>query len=335
MAAKYYKDNELDTTTKEQFSGQILNKVVKQLIETKTFSPMFNVFKRSEIDGAGYQIEEIEVGNLKSEDFDPAGQKALDKVQMNFKTLYHKINRDRTFSATVSDKQIRTAMLSKEGVARVGNAIVNELYNSSAIEDYDAMKDLLKDIAGETKKMVVVDLAGGSADMDDLTKAIQTVAGKMTKPTTTFNFAGFKREFNSKDDLVLIIDSALKSRFDVESLANAFNPEKKGTVGTIIELDAMPNFTITDVADASKGEEITIGAGKTITTYKCDAQGSETLTDKKPIAFLLNRRAIIDDEIERHLEDQRNAKGRFTNYFLNAVDLLSYSTLRNAVVFVD
>ena len=51
--------------------------------------------------------------------------------------------------------------------------------------------------------------------------------------------------------------------------------------------------------------------------------------------MLLNKKAIKRDPVEREIEDQRNGAGRFTNYYLHATDLLSYSTLRNAVVLVD
>lgn len=329
----YYNGNAIDTTTKEQLSNQILNKVVKQRIESKKYTSIFDIFKTSELDGAGYQIEDIEVANLKSTDFNPEGQDALKKAKMDFTTLYHKINRERTFKATVSNKQIRTAMLSKENTARVANAIVNEIYNSSAIEDFDAMKELFKDIAGDQKAMVIADLNGNGANMDMLIKTIQTLATNMTMPSTNYNYAGFKREFNNKDELVLVIDSATKAKLDVDSLASAFNIDKKSLVGNIIVIDEMPEIVYTALT-ANKGIELELGGETNVITYKYAEDGTETISGK-PLAFLLNKRAIINDPVERELEDERNASGQFTNYYLHCTDILSYSTLRNAVVLVD
>ena len=218
-------------------------------------------------------------------------------------------------------------------MADVSNAIVNELWNSSAIEDYEAMKQLFVDIASEQKKMVICDLNGNGGDMDALTKAIQTLATNMTFPSTLYNFSGYKKEFNKKDDLVLVIDSATRARLNVDSLASAFNMDKKDLVGNIVVIDQMPTITYSS-EKATKGIEIDIGETNKIITYKPDSTANTTVSGSA-VCILLNRKAIKRDPVEREVEDQRNGAGRFTNYFLHATDLLSYSTLKNAVVLVD
>lgn len=328
----YYKGNEVDTTTKDTLTGELLNKIVKQEIESKVFDDVFSIFTSNTID-VGNQIEEFEVGNITSTDFDPTGAKVLEKAKMNFKVLYHKINREKTFKATTSNKQISKAMLSKENMATVASAIANELWNSSSIEDFEAMKELLLDICSKNKKMVVCDLNGNGSNMDALTKAIQTVATNMTFPSTHYNYSGFKKEFNKMEDLVLIVDSATKARLNVESLSNAFNVDKKTLVSNMIVVDTLPNITYTELK-ATKGVELDIGEDTTIATYKSDTAGTASVSGKA-IAMLVSKKAIKRDVIEREIEDQRNAGGRFTNHFLHATDLLSYSTLRNAVVLVD
>ncbi len=333
MASKYYVNNDIDVTTKETLGNEILVKVVKQVIDSQVFDGLFGIFTRDELGDAGFQWEEIEVGNLTSEDFDPQGTDALKKVDMNFKSLYHKINRRKTFTATVSNAQVKISMLSKENTAKLASAIVEEMNNSSAIEDYEAMKDLLVDIAGETKKMVVCDMNGGSTNTDNLIKAIQTLATNMTIPSTYYNYSGFKKAFNKREDLVLIIDSATRARLNVDSLAGAFNMDKKDLVGNIIVIDEMPTIEYAGET-ATQGKSIDIGTDSPIVTYKINADGEGSVSGKA-IAFLVDRKAIIHDPVEREVEDMRNGKGRFTNYFLHATDVLSYSTLKNAVVFVD
>lgn len=328
----YYNGNTLDTTTKDILSNKIINKIVLQEIETKIFDDIFGIFTQRKIDN-GFQIEEIEVANLVATDFDPTGADALKKANMDFKTLYHKINRYKTYKATVSNKQIKRSMLTKEGIAQIATAITNEMWNSSAIDDFEAIKQLFADIANDQKAMVICDLNGNGSDMDALTKAIQTLATNMTLPSTLYNFSGFKKEFNKKEDLVLVIDSALRARLNVDSLATAFNMDKKALVENIIVIDQMPDIEYTALK-ADKGIEIDIGETNKIITYKYNASGSGEVTGKA-VCMLLNKRAIKRDPVEREVEDQRNGAGSFTNYFLHATDLLSYSTLRNAVVLVD
>lgn len=332
MAGTYYKGNAVDTTTKDMLTGELLNKIVKQEIDSKVFEDIFGIFTEKKLD-TGMQIEEFEVGNLASTDFDPTGANTLAKANMNFKVLYHKINRRKTFKATISNAQVKLAMLSRENMADVANAITSELWNSSSIEDFEAVKQLFKDIAGEEKKMVVVDMNGNGGNMDALTKAIQTLATNMTLPSTLYNYSGFKKEFTKKEDLVLVIDSATKARLNVDSLASAFNMEKKELVKNIIIIDNMPDINY-EAQQATKGIEINIGEDTPIITYKPNAEGEAQVTGKA-ICILTARKAIKRDPVEREIEDQRNGAGRFTNYYLHATDLLSYSTLRNAVVIVD
>lgn len=330
--ATYYDGNVVDTSSKDLLSNDILVKTTKQEIDSKVFEGIFGIFTKPVLD-TGFQWEEIEVGNLQSEDFDATGAEALTKKNMGFASLYHKINRRKTFKATASDAQVKMSMLSTSNMATLANAITNELYNSSAIEDFEAMKELLKDIIGDKKVMVVCDMNGNGGDMDSLTKAIQTLATNMTLPSTQYNFSGFKKAFNKKEDLVLIIDSVTQAKINVDSLASAFNMAKKDLVSNIIVIDAFPEIVYADET-ANAGLTFEIGTGAEIKTYKLAEDGAETISGK-PIAILCEKKAIIRDPVERELTEQYNAKGRFTNYYLHATDVLSYSTLKNAVVLVD
>lgn len=332
MASVYYDGNAIDQVSTEQLSSTILNKVTKQIIDSQVFDGLFGIFTRKELE-TGNQLEEIEVGNLTSADFDPAGANALTKANMDFKTLYHKINRRKTFQATVSNAQMKTAMLNTTNLAQMASAISSELYNSSAIEDYEAMKTLLSDIAKENKNMVICDLNGNGSDIDAFVKAIQTIATNMTIPSTAYNFSGFKKAFSKKENLVLIIDSALNSRLNVDSLATAFNMDKKDLVKNIIVVDELPSITYSSLA-TKQGKTIDIGETNNIVTHKYLATGTDSVSGTA-LAFLVDRRAIVRDPVERELDEMYNGKGRFTNYFLHATDILSYSTLKNAVVFVD
>ena len=107
----------------------------------------------------------------------------------------------------------------------------------------------------------------------------------------------------------------------------------KNLVNNIIVIDKMPNIEYAGLK-ADEGETIEIGEASPIKTYKYNESG-EAQVSGKAICILTNKKAIKRDPIEREIEDQRNGAGRFTNYYLHATDLLSYSTLRNAVVIVD
>ena len=333
MAGTFYTGNTPDTTSKDLLTGDLLVKTTKQEIDERIFEhSLFNIFTRTILD-TGIQWEEIEVGNLTSDDFDASGANPLTKKEMNLASIYHKINRRKTFKATVSDAQIKMSMISPEKMAVLSNAIVNEIYNSSAIEDFEAMKTLLSDIAKENKVINIVDLNGNGENADAFTKAIQTLATNMGLPSTNYNFSGFKKAFTPETDLVLIIDSPTRAILNVDSLATAFNMDKKALVKNIIVIDEMPTIEYTsEKVDSVK--TIDIGEQNDITIYRPNASGAGTVTGKVK-AFLCDKRAIIRDPVERELESERNAKGRFTNYYYHVTDVLTYSTLKNAVALVD
>lgn len=330
--ATYYRNNEPDTSSKDLLSNDILVKTTKQEIDSKIFEGVFGIFTRDMLN-TGIQWEEIEVENLTSSDFDPTGSNPLTKKDINIKTLYHKINRRKTFETNVSDAQVKMSMLSVDAMATLASAIVNELYNSSAIEDYEVFKELLKDVANDAKSMVICDMNGLGSNVDAFTKAIQTLATNMTLPSKNYNYSGFKKAFNKKEDLVLIIDSSMQARINVDSLASAFNMSKKDLVGNIIVVDNLPDIDYVGIT-ADKGVDLTIGDGQVISTYKYAVAGEQNVTGKA-FAFLVERKALVRDPVERELTDMYNAKGRFTKYYYHTTDVLSYSTLKNAIVFVD
>lgn len=327
----FYNNNDADVTSKDLLSGDILVKITKQEIETKVFDGIFGIFTRAMLN-VGEQWEEIEVANLESEDFDAGGTNPLTKKDMSIATLYHKINRRKTFKATASDAQVKMSMLSVEKMAVLADAIVNELYNSSAIEDFEAMKTLLSDI-GTGNKIVLCDMNGNGNNVDAFTKTIQSLARNMTMPSKHYNFSGFKKAFNKKEDLVLIIDSTMEAKLNVDSLASAFNMSKKDLVSNIIVVDELPDISY----NALKGTEeisLDIGTQTAVNVYKPNEAGEAEITGKV-LAFLVDKKAIIRDPVERELTEQYNAKGRFTNYYLHCTDVLSYSTLKNAVAIID
>lgn len=331
MAEKFYKGNEPDTETKDLLSKELLIKTVKQVVDSDVWTNLFAPFTRRELETGG-QWEEIEVADLTSDDFDATGANALTKKDMNFKSLYHKINNRRTFKATVSDAQVKMACLNKENMAQIANAIRTSLTNSSNIEDYENIKSLINDIVKEKKAMVVCDLNDNFSDTDSFIKAIKVTATNMTIPNTQYNQSGFKKAFSKKDNLVLIIDSGLSARIDVDSLAGAFNMDKKTLVSNIIVVDNLPEITF-DSETSTKGIEIDIGTATKPAFHKLGS-GSDNVSGSVK-ALLLDKRALVIDPVEREMTEQYNAKGRFTNLYYHVTDVLSYSTLKNAVAFVD
>lgn len=326
-----YDGNVLDTTSVEQFTDTILNKIVKQEIDQTSFDDPLTVFNKEPI-GAGFQIEEIAVGNLDEADFDPEGSNSLTKKKPTFKTIYHKKNYDKQMKVSVSDKQIRTAMLSKQNVANLSNAIVSELSNSATINRFEDKKQLIEDVCTGQKNINLL-LLNQNNTMDDLSKVCQILNTKMKYPSKNFNYLAFKKTTSRPEDLYILMDSETSAQMNVDSLASAFNMDKKTLAGNIIVLDDLPTMEYTALT-TNAVTNFKIGENKTVNIVKYASDGTGSVTGKVKMLFIDKKAFQVRPE-PRTIESARNAAGRFTNYFLNDEGCLSYSALKNAIAIVD
>ena len=288
-----------------EFMNTLLNVLIKQVIHNKLFSDPLKPLKKGE-KPLGDTVEEIYTNFLKAETFDPTGADLLQRKLPDTKTVFHRMNRQDKYKVTVSREQLTKAFSSYDKLGSYIQSIINQLFNSSELDEFVLIKQLIKQ-AMDNNAIVVVDVPDpllSEANGKAFIKTVKTVSGDMVFPNTNNNAYLTAQDvddipittFSRKDEQVLIIDNATEVSVNVDVLASLFN------------------MSVAEFNDTAK---ITIDAFPDPSVRAC-------LVDKQFFQ-------IYDDLV--FFTNFRNPEGLYDNYYLHVWQTLSYSILVNAVLF--
>lgn len=230
---------------------------------------------------------------------------------------------------------------------------ITALVNGAVLDEYRYTKlTLSKPIADQ--KMPVLYL-GKNADIKSLAKAIKKTAKKMRYFSRDMNSLGINQSTLS-NDICVIINVDKSTDLDMDYFGTLFNPEvNKDYNVKYIEIDQFPSiwkYTKDHVVtqdDADKGfvdvrsaknpygrysVGDTLKAGTLAKTGATDA--AEILNGDNVDAVVLDRDALqVWDQLPTVLTTQNNARGRYTNVFLNKKTIFSYIMGLNALAIVE
>lgn len=277
---------------KNEFLGSLVNKIGRQEYSSKAYLNPLAKFKKGFIDNAN-EIEEIYVARVQGLSQDLDGTTTLKRVKPDVKTLYHNQEYGKCYTATITDKQVRQAFTSKDGIKRIADEILSQQHTGVEYDEYVAMKKAINDFAAavpETAKRTITEVTNQTT-AKDFVKKIKKDVGKMQFRST--NYCQYEQH-SKAEDLVLFIHIDYQAEIDVELLATAFNIDKAELNTRVVYVDGFANTKLRAVL-------LDVGAIKVFDT-------------------LYNN------------EQQRNAQGMFTNYHLNVEKIVSYSTLYNGAI---
>lgn len=220
--------------TENEFLSALVNKVAMTIVRNKTFNNPLAVLKKGGVP-LGRNIEEIYTNPATGTTFDPTGAKLLERSIPDTKAIYHSMNRQGQYKATVSKAQLIQAFTSYQALEKLLNSIVNSIYSGDNLDEFMLMKELFASaIAGG--KIKTVDLEMSSiADTDGakkFVKAVKTVGQAMEFPSSNWNsYYDINKEKDAKpvvtwtplDNQVLVLRNDISVDVDVELLAKAFN----------------------------------------------------------------------------------------------------------------
>lgn len=232
-------------------------------------------------------IEEIYVARLEGQVQDFEGANPLTRVKPDVSVYYHRQNYGKLYHTTVTDQQVRRAFTTANGVKRMADEIMQSLHTGAEYDEYVAFRDSLSTLIAGVPQTGKV-VAGPVTD-ETSAKAFVKAVKKVIGEMKFRNEKYSVKESNANiEDLMLIVTPSTLAEIDVELLATTFNVDKLRMLGKVVEVDSLP-------------------AGVN--------------------GIILDRGAIqIYDTLYNH-ETQRNAKGMFTNHFLNVEKIISYSNL--------
>lgn len=218
--------------TENEFLSALVNKIAMTIVRNKTFRNPLAVLKKGGVP-LGKNIEEIYTNPATGTTFDPTGATLLNREIPDTKAIYHSMNRQGKYKATVSKSQLIQAFTSYEALEKLLNSIVNSIYSGDNLEEFMLMKELFASaITGKKLKTVEVDPVTDGASAKAMVKAIKTTGQAMQFPSTAFNsYYDINKSTDAKpvvtwtplENQVLILRNDISVEVDVELLAQAFN----------------------------------------------------------------------------------------------------------------
>jgi len=288
-----------------EFIGTLLNMIIKQQIITKNFSDPLKALKKGK-KPLGDTVEEIYVNFLKAKQYDPTGAELLKRELPDVKTVYHRMNRQDKYKVTVSPEELFKAFSSYDKLESFIANIINTLYNSSELDEFVLMKQLIKQAYDQNalKVVEIPDPLKSEQNGKAFIKTVKTISGDMVFPNANNNAWLTAQStdtiplitFSKKPEQVLLLDNATDVSVSVDVLASIFNMS---------------------VAEFNDTKKIIIDAFP-----DPDIRGA--LVDEQFFQ-------VFDDLV--YFKKWENSEGLYDNYYLHIWQTLAYSPLVNAVVF--
>lgn len=274
--------------TVNSFTASLVEKIGKQAWSSKAWSNPLAQLKKGFLDNAN-EIEEIYVNRLTAVAPDLTGASTLAQKKATVQTEYHKAESTNLYSVSISDKQVRKAFTTKDGIKSLADEILSQFQTGYQFDEYGLIKQSIIDFATNSiptgAKSVITDVTD-NASAKAFVKALKKDIGKMAFPSKTY--CAFETH-STKDELVFVTTPDMVAEIDVELLASAFNVSAVEVPSRIIVVDSFPNA--------------------------------------KWRGVLMDKGAVQVYGTLYNLETQRNAQGMFTNYHLNVEYIVSYSKM--------
>lgn len=290
--------------TENEFLSALVNKIAMTIVRNKTFRNPLAVLKKGSVP-LGKNIEEIYTNPATGTVYDPTGKDLLARAIPDTKAIYHQMNRQGQYKATVSTSQLLQAFTSYAALEKLLNTIVNSIYSGDNLDEFLLMKELFASaITGG--KLKTVEIADPATAPKDFVKAIKTVGLAMEFPSSNYNsYYDINKDTDAKpvitwtpkDNQVLVVRNDVSVNVDVELLAQAFN------------------VSYTDLTQR---------------TLTVDSFGSNT----NCYAVLMDEAFVqVYDNLTR-MESFHNGDGLYDNYTYHHWQTYSLSLFANAVAFV-
>ena len=301
-------------TVMNEFVSNLVNRIVYTQFERKYFRNPLQVLEGDRIP-LGYAGQEIYVNPAKGRKYnvnDFAG--LLVKYEADVKVQYTAVNMDLQYPVTVSRHKLKQAFVSWDALDSFIGELSNSLYNGAYIDEYQYTKELVSGAYKSNQAQIVEITAPTTKELaEQFVENARTHFLNFQTPSSDFNawkkVGGEGRPVKTwanAEDIVFLIRNDIRSKLDVQVLANAFNLDKATLLGNILPVD---NFDIFD------DESNKIFDGSNIVGMIADKSW-----------FRIKRQ-------DMYLDEFYNANNRTWQYYLNLTKMYNYSLFANGVIF--
>jgi hypothetical protein len=287
-------------SSQNEFLSALVNRIGLVLFNSKSYTNPFKMFKRGMM-ALGESVEEIYVNIAKAVGYSPAlaETEVFKRAIPDVSAVFHKMDYQNMFKATVSQADLQLAFLTVDGITGLVSKIVESLYTGAELDEFLNMKNLFYVYGqmGQFYPVAVHDLATASADdLKNMVSLFKEYSNTLEFMSTLYNPMGVMTH-TPKSEQVLFINAKLDAKIDVNVLAAAFNIDKAEFMGKRVLVD---NF------------------GGLTNVY----------------AILADASFFMVFDVLQQMSEIYNPQGLYWNYFLHLWKIFSVSPFANCIMFV-
>lgn len=303
-----------DPDLMNEFFKVLVKRIAYTKIETKSFRNKLKVLEGDQIP-LGAIGQEIYINPAMGRSFnadDFAG--LLAKYEADVKVQYTQVNTDLQYPVTYTREKVRNAFTSWEALESFITGLANSLYNGAYIDEYNLTKGLVACAyqSNQVQTEVISAISSEATANAFLTKARELYLN-FQEPKADYNawrqVGGYGYDvitWSNPEDIVLLIRNDIAAYLDVNTLANAFNIDKKILLGNVIY----------------------------VSDFNCYDNHRNLVYDGSNIVGIIADKSWFRIKPQDFSTDEfYNANNRTWQMYLNNVKLYNYSLFANAKVF--
>jgi len=307
-----------------EFLTALVNRIGRVIIATRMYQNPWARFKEGYLE-YGETVEEIFTNIAKPYEysFDSENETRFAKKRLpDVRAAFHVMNYRKFYPVTVTDKQLRQAFLSSDGVSQLISDIVNSIYTGANYDEFITMKYLLaRNILNS--RMYPIEVSAVSAEnAKAIITEVKATANILEFPSTKYNPAGVFQH-TPKDEQMIIVNAKFDAIMDVNVLASAFNMEKAQFMGQRILIDSFGALDNERLAILFADDPNYVP----ITTAEAEA------LDALPMVVVGEKFWRVFDNLNEFTEFY-NPEQLYWNYFYHQWKTFSTSPFENAIVYV-
>lgn len=226
-----------------EFVSSLVNRIARVVVTSKLYKNKLAYAKQGIME-FGESIEEIFVDIAKVEGYDWNStndvEQAFKRRNPDIKSAFHAMNLQVYYPVTVTEKNLRQAFLSMDGVTNIIARIVDSVYSAAAYDEYIMFKYLLAvNMLNGNVAMEHIDEITDEASSKEAVKKIKYIVGDMHYMSDKYNIAGVNTFIPDEESPETFITVKAEADMDVDVLAVAFNMDKVQWTGRRVQVDSL------------------------------------------------------------------------------------------------
>ena len=306
-----------------EFLSALVNRIAMVIITSKSYENPWRFFKKGLLE-YGETVEDVFVNLAKVHSFDQhtAESEVFKREKPDVRAAFHTMNYQKFYKVTVSDRELRQAFLSLDGVTDLIAKIVESVYTSANYDEFLVMKYMLAQAILDGRLYAEEIAQVSAANMKSIASTLKSVSNKLEFMSNKYNIAGVMTH-STKEEQYLLVDADFDATMDVEVLASAFNMTKAEFLGNRVLCDSFGDLDTARLAEIFDGDD----------TYVELTDAQIAALSAIPAVLVDKNFFMIFDNMFEFTENY-NGEGLYWNYFYHTWKTFSMSPFANSIVFV-